>query len=166
MYNIKSKNKYIKLKNLNKYFPNDLDVNLLICSKECSHAYLGTSKFKHICDICNTEFKALYHLKYKLNNKSILRRKDIYEEMPILKGNLDKNINWIDDISYDDLINGKVDCIGNIDEIYVSLAICNKDCKSFQLIVDGAPQVCPKCGQQMFRIKTKNYKLIKEESYM
>lgn len=150
----------LKLKNLNKYFPNEIDINLLVCSKECSHAYLGTSKFKHICDMCNTEFKTLYNLKYELVKKRIFSKKDILKDMPILYGNDDKTVNWIDDIIYDDLINGKVDCIGNIEQIYVALAVCDNKCNHFQLIVDGSPQICPNCGKQMFRVKKKKYKLI------
>lgn len=44
------KDKRLFILNKNKYFPQFLEVNLLVCSKECAHAYLGPSKFKHICD--------------------------------------------------------------------------------------------------------------------
>ena len=37
----------------NKYFPNQIDICLLVCTKNCSHAYLGTSKFIHYCDCGN-----------------------------------------------------------------------------------------------------------------
>jgi hypothetical protein len=59
------KDKRLFILNKNKYFPQYLEVNLLVCSKECAHAYLGPSKFKHICD-CGLEFKKLYNLKYVL----------------------------------------------------------------------------------------------------
>lgn len=157
----KMSHKYIQLKHLNKYFPKIIDINLLVCSKECSHVYLGTSKFKHICDKCNIEFKSLFNLKYKICEKKFLKREDKYEKMQILFGNQDETINWIDDITYDDLVSGEVDCIGNIDEIYIALVVCNNECQNFQLIVDGSPQICPKCGSQMFRVKTKKYKLMK-----
>ena len=65
-------------------------------------------------------------------------------------------------ISKSDLINGKVDCIKDINEIYIALAVCTKECKHIQLIVDGSTQVCPKCGEDMFRLKTKKYKIINE----
>jgi len=161
MINKQLKYKYFYLKNLNKYFPDEIDLNLLVCSKECSHAYLGTSKFKHICDVCGTEFKTLYNLKCR--RKSFIRKKDMFADLPIIHGNCDETIDWIDDITYDDLINGEVDCIGNVNDIYIALAVCNRDCGQVQLIVDGAPQTCPKCGQQMFRIKTKKYKLITDK---
>jgi hypothetical protein len=159
--NNKWKKHYMNIKNTRKYFPEFLDINLLLCTKECSHVYLGTSKFKHICDHCNTEFKTMYNFKYKLAKKTILKRKDIYKDMPILNGNTDESLDFIDDITYEDLINGKVDCIGDINEIPIALAVCSKKCKHVQLIYDGASQICPKCGKQLFRIKVKNYKLIK-----
>ena len=43
----------------NKYFPNQIDICLLVCTKNCSHAYLGTSNFIHYCD-CGNEFKKIY----------------------------------------------------------------------------------------------------------
>jgi hypothetical protein len=48
---------YINFKNKNHYFPDFIDVNLLLCTKECSHTYLDTAKFKHICDYCGTLMK-------------------------------------------------------------------------------------------------------------
>ena len=71
----------------------------------------------------------------------------------------EETLDWIDDITFDDLINGKVDCIGDIKEIYIALAVCSKECGHIQLIYDGAPQVCPKCRKQLFRVTTKKYKL-------
>ena len=35
-----------------------------------------------------------------------------------------------------------------------------KECRNIQLIYDGAPQTCPKCGKQLFRLKVQDYKLI------
>ena len=56
MNNIWWKKKYyVNFKNKNHYFPDNIDINLIVCTKECSHAYLGTAKFKHICDHCKTE---------------------------------------------------------------------------------------------------------------
>lgn len=163
MNNIWWKKKYyVNFKNKNHYFPNNIDINLIVCTKECSHAYLGTAKFKHICDHCKTEMKTQYHLKYKLAQKRLFKIKDRYQNYPIVYGNNDQSKNWIDDISYDDLINGKVDCIKDINEIYIALAVCTKECKHIQLIVDGSTQVCPKCGEDMFRLKIKKYKIIKE----
>ena len=150
--------KHLFILNKNKFFPKHLEVNLLICSKECAHAYLGPAKFKHICD-CGLEFKRIYNLKYEIANKSNQKRLE-YDELPNVEGNTSNEINWIDDISYEDLINGKVDCIGNVEEIPIALAVCTKECGNVQLIYDGAPQTCPKCGKQLFRVKVQDYKLI------
>ena len=150
--------KHLFILNKNKFFPKYLEVNLLICSKECAHAYLGPAKFKHICD-CGLEFKRIYNLKYEIANKSNQKRLE-YDEMPNVKGNTSNEINWIDDISYEDLINGKVDCIGSVEEIPIALAVCTKECGNVQLIYDGAPQTCPLCGKQLFRVKVQDYKLI------
>ena len=57
----------------NKYFPNQIDISLLVCTKDCSHAYLGTSKIIHYCD-CGNEFKKMYHLKYDLVNKKLFSK--------------------------------------------------------------------------------------------
>lgn len=151
---------YLKLKNINSYFPNKLVVGLLVCSKKCGHAYLGPIRFKHICD-CGIEFKTLYNLEYKKKNISLFSKKDIYDKTPCYQGNKDESIEWIDDISYEDLVNGKVDCIGNINEINIALAVCSKKCGNYHLIWDGAPQTCPRCGEQMYRVKVKKYKLCK-----
>lgn len=144
----------------NRYFPKEIDINLLVCTKECSHAYLGTSKFIHYCD-CGNEFKKIYNLKYELANTKLLNKCNFYNQLLFDKGNQDESLAWIDDITLDDLINGKVDCIGGINEIYIALAVCSKECGHIQLIEDGAPQVCPKCKEQLFRVKVKKYKLIK-----
>ena len=63
------------------------------------------------------KFKYLYNLKYQ--RKTLFKKKDLYSELPILKGNQDESIDWIDDITYDDLIKGNVDCIGDINEIFI-----------------------------------------------
>ena len=152
------KDKRLFILNKNKYFPQYLEVNLLVCSKECAHAYLGPSKFKHICD-CGLEFKKLYNLKYEIIGKSNKKRLT-YDELSNVEGNTSNEINWIDDISYEDLINGKVDCIGSVEEIPIALAVCTKECRNIQLIYDGAPQTCPKCGKLLFRLKVQDYKLI------
>ena len=152
------KDKRLFILNKNKFFPKYLEVNLLICSKECANVYLGPAKFKHICD-CGLEFKRIYNLKYEIANKSNQKRLE-YDEMPNVEGNTSNEINWIDDISYEDLINGKVDCIGSVEKIPIALAVCTKECGNVQLIYDGAPQTCPKCGKQLFRVKVQDYKLI------
>lgn len=145
----------------NKFFPKKIDISLLVCTKECSHAYLGTSKFIHYCD-CGNEVRKIYKFEYELVEKNYYKKCNFYNKLLFDKGNQDETLNWIDDITLDDLINGRVDCIGDINEIYISLAVCNKECGHIQLIVDGAPQVCPKCKKQLFRIKVKKYKLIKQ----
>ena len=88
--------------NKNKYFPKYLDVNLLVCSKECAHAYLGPTKFKHVCD-CGLEFKRLYNLKYEIISRLNTKRLT-YDELTNVEGNTSPDINWINDISYGDLI--------------------------------------------------------------
>ena len=145
----------------NKFFPNKIDISVLICTKECSHAYLGTSKFIHYCD-CGNEFKKMYEFEYELVNRKLSQKCNFYNQLLFDKGNQDETLNWIDDITLEDLINGKVNCIGDINEIYISLAVCSKECGHIQLIVDGSPQVCPKCKKQLFRVKAKKYKLIKQ----
>ena len=150
--------KYLFILDKNKYFPQYLEINLLVCSKECGHAYLGPAKFKHICD-CGLEFKKIYNLKYELVGK-LNKKRFNYDELPDIKGNTATDINWINDISYEDLINGNVNCIGSIEEIPIALAVCTKECGNIQLIYDGAPQICPNCGKQLFRVKVQDYKLI------
>lgn len=147
----------------NKYFPNQIDICLLVCTKNCSHAYLGTSNFIHYCD-CGNEFKKIYNMEYELANKKLFNKCKFYDQSLSDKGNQDESLDWIDDITFDDLINGKVDCIGDIKEIYIALAVCSKECGHIQLIYDGAPQVCPKCRKQLFRVTTKKYKLKKLEN--
>ena len=142
MNNLWRKKYYINFKNKNHYFPDNIDINLIVCTKECSHAYLGTAKFKHICDHCKTEMKTQYHLKYKLAKKRLFKIKDKYQSLPIIYGNNDQSKNWIDDISYDDLINGKVDCIKDINEIYIALAVCNKECKHIQYCFNSFHFIC------------------------
>jgi len=48
-------------------------------------------------------------------------------------------------------------------EIYISYAVCAKECGRKEFIVDGSTQVCQKCGGLMFRTETKKYKLIDTE---
>ena len=153
------KNKYLFVLNKSKYFPQKLDINLLVCTWECGRADVGTSKFKHICDSCGKEYKTLYNVKYELVKKS-KRKRYTYDELPYVVGNTSEE-NWIDDITYEEFVSGNVDCIGNIDEIYIALAVCTKECGHTQLIYDGASQVCPKCGKSMFRVKVEKYRMIK-----
>lgn len=148
--------------NTKKYYPPTIDINLIVCSWDCGCVDLGTAKFKHICDYCNKEMKTLYHLKYEAIDKSKVNKVDIYENKPIIQGNLDSSINWIDDITYDDLINGKVDCLGNIDEIDITYCICYDGCGHKQLIVEGGTQKCPNCGGDLFRLDRRRYRLIRK----
>ena len=151
------RNKYLNLKYSNKYFPNNLDIGLFVCTKECSSGYLDTSDYSHICQNCKRELKKIYSLNYKkisrnfLKNHTLLTNFNSYIEP--------KNGDYIDDISLDEFINGKVDCIGNVEEVYVALAVCTKECGNVQLIVDGSTQVCPKCGETMYRTKVNKYLL-------
>lgn len=41
-------------------------------------------------------------------------------------------------------------------EIYISFAVCSKECGNMQFIVDGSTQVCEYCGKSMFRTVVKN----------
>ncbi len=150
---------YYRVKNVDSYFPKHLDVSLFVCTKDCGRAYLEPSKFMHICDDCGKEMKRLYNLKYELIEEN--NNEDKYKELEIVSGNCEDSLNWIDDISLDELVSGKVDCIGNIDTIFIALATCEKECGYHALILDGGPQVCPICGEQLFRRKVKEYKLIK-----
>ena len=57
----------------NKYFPNQIDICLLVCTKNCSHAYLGTSNFIHYCD-CGNDY---CHSSYV---RKVGKRKDFFGE--------------------------------------------------------------------------------------
>ena len=145
-----------KLRNEFRYFPNELNLSLFVCDKECSRAYISTKDYSHICEYCKEKLKRLYSLNYKLekknlfyNNKSLVTKENMYF--------LDEDKEYIDDITYDDLIAGKVDCIGDITEVYIAVACCTNECGNVQLIVDGSTQVCPKCGGLMFRRSVKKY---------
>ena len=149
--------------NTKKYYPPIIDINLIVCSWDCRSVNLGTAKFKHICDYCDKEMKTLYHLKYEALDKSKVNKIDIYKDKPFFQGNKDDSINWINDITYDDLINGKVDCLGDIDEIDIAYCICYDGCGHKQLIVEGATQKCPNCGGNLFRIDRRTYRIVKDK---
>ena len=158
------KKKYnYKLGNMENYFPETLYMSLIECSKKCGKADIAPAIFEHICMKCRKKMKAEYLLKYKLKRKRLFRRKNYCENFPIQKGNQDEKINWIDDITKEDLIAGTVDCIGDIKEVPIALATCTKKCKHWQLVLDGGPQVCPICGEEMFRMKVKWYVLCEEQ---
>ena len=160
IHNYLVERKYLKLKDIDSYFPKELDVSLFVCTKDCGRAYLEPSKFVHICCDCQKEMKRLYDLKYELVEDC--SSEDKFIDYDIVKGNTDNTLDWIDDITYDDLVNGKVDCIGDIDTIYIGFATCKKKCGYYALILDGGPQACPKCGEDIYRWKAKKYKLIKK----
>lgn len=154
------KNKYhYKIKNINSYFPETLDLTLIMCSKKCGMAWLAPAKFEHICHRCRKKMKADYLFRYRLKKKRIFKRKCIYDELPIKQGNQDPKINWIDDITRQEVVDGVVDCLGDVREIGIALAVCTKKCKHTQLVFDGGPQICPICGESMFRLKAKWYVL-------
>lgn len=155
--------KYMKYRNTNKYFPKYLDISLLVCTKDCGRVWLGPSKFEHICGDCGKKMKYLYRLKYELISDNYSNNVDLYKDWPLLPGNNNQSLKWIDDISYSDLINGKVDCLGDIDIIYIAFATCEKKCGYYSLLYDGAIEICPKCGKNQFRWVVKAYKRVKDD---
>ena len=46
-------------------------------------------------------------------------------------------------------------------EIYISFAVCGKNCGYKTFIVDGQTQVCEYCGRLMFRTEERKYRLKK-----
>lgn len=48
--------------------------------------------------------------------------------------------------------------------IFVAFAVCTKQCRARQFIVDGSTQVCEYCGQNMFRTEVAEYELKKTKS--
>ena len=47
-------------------------------------------------------------------------------------------------------------------EIYISYAVCGKDCGNKEFIVDGQSQVCQYCGKLMFRTEVNKF-VVSEE---
>ena len=156
-------NRYYKVKDIQSYFPKILDISLLVCTSDCGRVYLGPSQFVHICDRCGKQFKYLYHLKYKIVDEKDVRDINKYQDLPILEGNVDNSLKWIDDITYDDLINGNIDCLGNINDIYLAFVTCKWKCGYHGLIVSGSSQICPKCGDNCFRWKEVKYHRIQDQ---
>ena len=157
-------NKYKKYKNIDSFFPKELDMSLVVCTKKCGRVYLEPTKFVHTCEDCGNKFKYLYHLKYELAEDINSEGIDMYHNYLIQNGNTDETLDWIDDITYDDLISGKVDCLGKIDIIYVAFMTCRKKCGYYGLVTSGSPQICPKCGKDCYRWKEVKYKLVKNEN--
>ena len=155
----KFEDKTIKVKFKNKYFPNDLNLSLFVCSKSCSHAYLDTSDYAHVCEHCYEPLKRLYSLDYKKSKRNIFYSKSVVNKYNVYKEPESKE--YIDDITHEDFKDGKVDCIGDIKEVWIALACCSKECGNVELIVDGSSQICPKCGKVMYRNSVKKY-LLKE----
>lgn len=145
---------FVKVKFTKKYFPNELELGLFVCSKECNNIYIDTSEHAHICEKCNNTLKKIYSLKYKKSKKNIFYSKTLINSFNTY--HTPTSGDYIDDISYEQYMNG------DIDVEYVALAVCSKRCGNVQLIVDGSTQVCPKCGDTMFRIKVQKYLLKKE----
>ena len=57
--------KYLKFKDIDSYFPKELDASLFVCTKDCGRTYLEPSKFVHICHDCKKEMLiAAYAPKY------------------------------------------------------------------------------------------------------
>lgn len=57
--------KYLKYKDIDSYFPKELDASLFVCTKDCGRTYLEPSKFVHICHDCKKEMLiAAYAPKY------------------------------------------------------------------------------------------------------
>lgn len=42
-------------------------------------------------------------------------------------------------------------------EIFISYAVCRKECGNEEFIIDGSSQICKKCGHMMFRTAVKKY---------
>jgi hypothetical protein len=152
----KFEKQFVKLKCENRYFPNEINLSLFVCSKECSRGFISTTDYAHYCDKCHNRLKRLYTLNYKkekknylYNNKNLLTKENKYKEV--------EEKEYIDDITYEDFKAGIVDCIGDTKEMWIALACCEKDCGNIELIVDDSTQVCPKCGKDMFRWKSKKY---------
>ena len=151
---------FVKLRCENGYFPNEINLSLFVCSKECSRGYISTTDYAQYCDKCNNKLKRLYTLNYIkekknyfYNNRILVTDENKYKEVT------DNEFEYIDDITYEDFRTGVVDCIGDTKEIYIALACCEKTCGNVELIVDGSTQVCPVCGKDMFRWKVKKYLL-------
>lgn len=45
-------------------------------------------------------------------------------------------------------------------EIFISFAVCSKECGNSEFIVDGSTQICEYCGKNMFRTEVRKYKLV------
>lgn len=155
----KFEDKITKVKLKNRYFPNELNLSLFVCSKECSRAYIDTSEHTHICEHCYEPLQRLYSLDYKKSKRNIFYSKSLVNKYNAYKE--PKSKEYINDITLEDFKDGKVDCIGDIKEVWIALACCTKECGNAELIVDGSTQICPKCGKTMFRTKGHKY-LLKE----
>lgn len=51
-------------------------------------------------------------------------------------------------------------------EIYVTYAVCGKQCGNVEFIVDGQTQVCERCHKQLFRTETRKYVLLEDDQTM
>ena len=97
--------------------------------------------------------KQMYSLNYTLDRKSIFK---VFNYQPKEEVNL-ADLDFIDDITYEDLIADNVDCIGDISDNWIAVAVCSKECGYIGLLTSGNSQICPKCGKDLFRLKEKKY---------
>jgi hypothetical protein len=57
----------------------------------------------------------------------------------------------------------KVESVSFPKEIYITLAVCGKQCGNQEFIVDGQTQVCQYCGKLMFRTEVKKYIIAEDD---
>lgn len=63
-------------------------------------------------------------------------------------------------VSLDDYPEVNDDAIEFPGEIYITYAVCRKECGHAEFIVDGSTQICDLCGKAMFRTATRKYRIV------
>lgn len=140
-------------------FSNEIHIAYAVCRKSCGNKEFISDGETQICKLCGHQMFRTEVRKY------ILLQSQDFQYDQSSKSNI--SVEQVDlnfDFNLSDYPEVEPNSIKFPNEIFITYAVCRKDCENKEFIVEGQTDVCEYCGHHMLHTAAKKYILAKDQT--